>query len=473
MDEWVTIVKREGALLAFEGYVPAVKWGRTVFLAPFEYTRCLYLDGEVMLDSGEYAACEAFVRKQAAKDPRYLKKVFEKCVEACAETVSFMEKAAAKDLGKLGDRGLAALFAKGMGRLDLLYGYFRFHPTVDTDVLFQDVRAVLAKKHRDAGKVEELAGALSLPSKDPRISMEQKDMVRIACVRARGGDWGGAVKKHVKDYEWLSFTHFIGRPLAEEEVMERVMAVSDPERKWAEITASRRESERKIAETIQAVGGPGFASLVGLMRKFIFNRNNLKESISICQFHLRRVLYEISRRAGVPYLDLVYFTRGEIAGLLLKGTAPENRAVKERRKGFAILYEKGGLKIFTGQELEKLKAKYAKHIAEVKEIRGAIACKGRVSGTVAVVTSASQLAKVKKGDVLVASMTTADYVAAMEKAAAFVTDEGGVSCHAAIVAREFNVPCIIGTKIATKVLRDGETVEVDADNGVVRRLNRR
>ena len=56
----------------------------------------------------------------------------------------------------------------------------------------------------------------------------------------------------------------------------------------------------------------------------------------------------------------------------------------------------------------------------------------------------------------------------MKKAGAFVTNEGGITCHAAIVAREMKKPCIIGTKIATKVLKDGDLVEVDAENGVVR-----
>ncbi len=77
----------------------------------------------------------------------------------------------------------------------------------------------------------------------------------------------------------------------------------------------------------------------------------------------------------------------------------------------------------------------------------------------------------KKGDILVTSMTTPDYVPAMEKALAFVTDEGGLSCHAAIVAREMKKPCIIGTKIATKVLKENDLVEVDANKGIIKKLN--
>ena len=72
--------------------------------------------------------------------------------------------------------------------------------------------------------------------------------------------------------------------------------------------------------------------------------------------------------------------------------------------------------------------------------------------------------------ILVTPMTQPELVPFMKKAAAFVTDEGGITCHAAIIARELKKPCIIGTKIATKVLRDGDMVEVDANSGIVKIL---
>jgi len=71
---------------------------------------------------------------------------------------------------------------------------------------------------------------------------------------------------------------------------------------------------------------------------------------------------------------------------------------------------------------------------------------------------------------LVSPMTIPDFVPAMEKAIAFITDEGGILCHAAIVSREMGKPCIINTKYATKVLKDGMEVEVNADEGTVKIL---
>ena len=101
-------------------------------------------------------------------------------------------------------------------------------------------------------------------------------------------------------------------------------------------------------------------------------------------------------------------------------------------------------------------------------LTGSTAFGGKIRGRVTLVFERSDIDKVKDGDVLVTAMTTPNLISAMKKAAAFVTDEGGVTCHAAIVARELRKPCIISTKIATKVLKDGDIVEVDADKGVAR-----
>ena len=68
-------------------------------------------------------------------------------------------------------------------------------------------------------------------------------------------------------------------------------------------------------------------------------------------------------------------------------------------------------------------------------------------------------------------MTNPSFLSAMHRAAAFVTNEGGITCHAAILAREMKKPCITGTKIATKVFQDGDLVEVDAERGIVRKIS--
>jgi phosphoenolpyruvate synthase/pyruvate phosphate dikinase len=108
--------------------------------------------------------------------------------------------------------------------------------------------------------------------------------------------------------------------------------------------------------------------------------------------------------------------------------------------------------------------------APVHELKGQIAMKGTAVGLVRVVMKKENIKSVKKGEILITAMTTPDYLPAMHQAAAFVTDEGGITCHAAIVARELKKPCVIGTKFATQIFKTGDKVFVDADKGIVSRL---
>jgi len=100
-------------------------------------------------------------------------------------------------------------------------------------------------------------------------------------------------------------------------------------------------------------------------------------------------------------------------------------------------------------------------------VKGINASPGIGVGMVKIVESAADLNKIRKGDILVAQKTNPDYTSAMEKAAAIVTNAGGSASHAAIVSREMGTPCVVGTKNATDVLKEGQIITVDATNGIV------
>jgi len=100
-------------------------------------------------------------------------------------------------------------------------------------------------------------------------------------------------------------------------------------------------------------------------------------------------------------------------------------------------------------------------------LTGTPASPGIASGPVKIITSAKEIEKVKPGDVLVAPMTSPDFVPAMRKAVAIVTDQGGQTSHAAIVSRELGIPCVVGTKMATKELKAEQIVTVDGATGQV------
>jgi len=106
-------------------------------------------------------------------------------------------------------------------------------------------------------------------------------------------------------------------------------------------------------------------------------------------------------------------------------------------------------------------------IATTPIVKGAAASPGIGIGKVKILKSPKEINKVKQGDVLVAPMTSPDYVPAMKRAAAIVTDQGGLTSHAAIVSRELGVPCIVGTKEATKRLKEDTLITVDGGKGAV------
>lgn len=104
------------------------------------------------------------------------------------------------------------------------------------------------------------------------------------------------------------------------------------------------------------------------------------------------------------------------------------------------------------------------------EIKGQVAYKGKVRGIVKLVFLTSDFKVNKKNLILVTPMTTINHMPYLKNFLAIVTDEGGLTCHAAIVAREFKKPCVVGTKVATQVLKDGDIIEVDAIKGVVKKI---
>ena len=119
------------------------------------------------------------------------------------------------------------------------------------------------------------------------------------------------------------------------------------------------------------------------------------------------------------------------------------------------------------EAVEKLAAEVRPEIIAPVLLSGAPASPGIASGPVKIIYEASQIDRIREGDILVAVMTTPDFVPAMKRAVAIITDRGGRTAHAAIVSRELGVPCIVGTEQATSILRDGQVITVDGSRGKI------
>ncbi|MEK7116851.1 MAG: PEP-utilizing enzyme [Patescibacteria group bacterium] len=188
--------------------------------------------------------------------------------------------------------------------------------------------------------------------------------------------------------------------------------------------------------------------------------------------YLNRLLALISTETRISKEDLKWYGIEEISEMMELG----DKEITNRKKFFAMLSDGKELRYIYSdtEEFDKFFL-----FEDKKEIRGTIANKGIIRGKVKVIpqnyyADFSILKKLfeemGKGDILVAETTSPELMPACSKAGAIITNQGGLLSHAAIVSRELNIPCIIGTGNATEILKDGDMIEVDANNGVVKIL---
>jgi pyruvate,water dikinase len=157
----------------------------------------------------------------------------------------------------------------------------------------------------------------------------------------------------------------------------------------------------------------------------------------------------------------------------ISGKIPQKEELERRIIGYFYTADK----LFTGvskKDIElEFNVKFGDELSNFKgEIKGNTAYFGKTIGKVRKIIDRNQLKHFKEGEILVSPSTLPSFLPAMRKSAGIISDEGGVVCHAAIVARELKKPCIIGTKIAVDVLNDGDLIEVDANKGVVKILEK-
>lgn len=192
-------------------------------------------------------------------------------------------------------------------------------------------------------------------------------------------------------------------------------------------------------------------------------------------FFGQNLFKEIAERMGVGVEDISYMLQAEIVDFLEDENLLPKKIINERKEGFVIYYTpEKRIECKTGNDVNDVLNDIGLVIFEEfsEEMKGIPASPGKAKGTVVIVKGVSDLRKVKEGDIIVALTTHPDYVPAMQKASAIVTDEGGITSHAAIVSRELKLPCIVGTKYATKHLKDGDEIEIDADDGFVRKIKK-
>jgi len=285
---------------------------------------------------------------------------------------------------------------------------------------------------------------------------EEKELARLhkTWKRLSVGQRENHLDKLVKEYGW--FNEIEGdRAFDRAHYREKIInfKVAQPHYSRLRIPADIRRVGRLIGE-------------LGFLR--FWNRYHFMT----LRYHLKGVLQELTRRSGRP--DLEFATIAEVNNFFA-GRRLDWREIRARQRGYAAELAKGVTRLVTGRRMRALQASVKENVSGLREIRGSIANKGRVEGRVRVISFAAadynkQVVAFREGEILVTGMTRPQIVHLCRKAAAIVTDEGGITSHAAVIGREFNLPCIIATHDATKVLKTGDWVEVDADKGLVKKI---
>lgn len=228
--------------------------------------------------------------------------------------------------------------------------------------------------------------------------------------------------------------------------------------------AKIKKSSRLTAKEIAILKSIGFAGHWQDERK----RANL-----IANYWCQRFIRLFAKELHCPVGDVWHMTQRELFAAYRGKRVPKDEL--QRRKSWSFYYV-----IKDGREAMVSQLKYRKIWNAIRSqnlpqaastLSGIGASAGVARGTVRIIENPKEQGKnLKPGDILVTYMTRPDFVPLMHRAGAIVTDEGGLTSHATIIARELKIPCVVGTRFAMRVLKDGDRVEVDAVHGIVKRI---
>ena len=266
-------------------------------------------------------------------------------------------------------------------------------------------------------------------------------------------------EKQVQKYPWVEVFNFIGEPLTVDRLYEQVTHIDIDKPKKAPLSISPEMKWRA-----DCLNKCGYVKQAAAEYYVMFSERVLP------------FLGRVADKVGLTYGEMMAVTMAEIEQVLggeLAASELKKRAL-QRLTGYnyAFISQKDGHTLFTedSNDIKLLKKMIPRTDENTRELKGAVGNPGKYTGPARIIMNTHDFHKMQAGDVLISTMTTPDFVILMQKAGAIVTNIGGLLCHAAIVSREINKPCVIGTKFATQIFKDGDILEVDADNGIVRIL---
>lgn len=237
------------------------------------------------------------------------------------------------------------------------------------------------------------------------------------------------------------------------------------------IASKKNEALRDNLNRLEQIKNPGREA----MNKLFFGE----------QSYFYRFLVVLAKQWKIkPKVLFAYYTRQEILDIYSTKVLPKKK-INSRKTAYIMKGDNGNLITTEGQSADNLISRIGselrKKIETKHELKGITANPGNVKGRVKIIHSdyyhdrsklSKYFAEMNDGDVLVAETTSPELIPACKKAAAILTNQGGLLSHAAIISRELGIPCIVGLENITSLVKDGDFVEVDANNGIVKILKK-
>ena len=427
--------------------------------------------GEMWYLNSDFRRIWQAVKEELRADPSYLIKLKRRYTQRWRSFNQVYAQILTGRFKKFNDRMLVRLLKKAALAAVNSVGSAHAIDAVGIE-LDKELKTTLAKQIKSGISGKEFNyyyNTLTQPSKKSFLTAAEDDLQKIAVLY--GEKQQKAFERHVSKYFWIENSYAGPKFLNVNDFKKRI-------KQWQK-SENRLTSSRSLSAKLEIIRELKLTQEVK-------EKLNLIDCIAIWQDErkagilksigcLALVIQEIAKRASLAVKLFDFLGVMDIKGLQslseLKKLEPE---LMERQKGVFVLMTQDKEIFVSGAAHDKLlKIKQSLEDSEKvfdEELHGSIANMGTAIGKVVVCKNLDSLKKVKAGDILVASMTRPEFMVALKKAAAIVTDEGGITSHAAVVARELGIPAVIGTKVATRVLKDGMKVEVRANHGVVRIL---
>lgn len=265
---------------------------------------------------------------------------------------------------------------------------------------------------------------------------------------------------HWKKYRHLTGVWLDTKPETPSELFQRLLTIRE--------TQSPRRIQ-KIPKKLQKFLSKDDLQLISLTHQHSFFDNYVSDIYERLDFLLNQ---HLSKQFSITSKNLSWYSFDELEALTKYGKKLTDQELKQRKQYRIMVQIDGKVAMFYGkrkfEEVQKAIFEKTPLLTPTTILKGFVASRGFIRAPVTIVNETKDIHKVKAGNILVSVMTHPDLMLAIQKCSGIITDTGGITSHAAIISREFKIPCIVGTGIATKILKDGALVELDANNGIVR-----